>query len=329
MVPLLLAVLPRRRWAGPTLPPLKPWARAVFAGYLLVTVPLLAVLLVNIVRVLPSIVLTAWDSGRVLVSGTIAAGRRGDVPRLTAGALQLVFLALPLLGISLMLTTLGRTLGAALWRWSWPTPGRRGFGALVTTGLVLGVVWLWAPQVPVLARTLAVVPVLGPHLAGATPPGPAGASGSDASTTAPVAAAEVLPTATTSPPPGAVEVVAEGQAVPRDVPTGVRARTESSAGALHVVGSWQVQVVGSTPTADAPAIHGVLVTGLELFADGSYCVEAWGNARFCGRYRLVANPAEAVPAAIAQYELTESTEEFTLHGPDGQALTLHRAAAPK
>src|SRR5204862_2576143 len=53
--PFLRTVLPLAWWKGPKLPPLKGWVKAVFALYILVTVPLLAFLLFLLIKAAPRI----------------------------------------------------------------------------------------------------------------------------------------------------------------------------------------------------------------------------------------------------------------------------------
>src|SRR3712207_96282 len=58
----LRSVLPIPGWKGRELPELKWWARAVFALYIIITVPLLLFVLFTMVKGLPRILATAWDS---------------------------------------------------------------------------------------------------------------------------------------------------------------------------------------------------------------------------------------------------------------------------
>ena len=66
---------------------------------------------------------------------------------------QLVFLALPLLGIAYVLYSTARRLGLMIWKLSKPTPTRRAIGALLIAGVASLLALAWAPQVPVVLRT--------------------------------------------------------------------------------------------------------------------------------------------------------------------------------
>jgi putative peptide zinc metalloprotease protein len=150
IVPFLRSHLPR--WVplpdGARMAELKTWGKFAFAAYILITIPLLLFLLFTMIRAAPRIVATAWDA---LLSqfGTIGKSfGAGDVVIALAAIVQVVLLALPLLGIVVTLFTLGRRVFGAIWRWSKPTPTRRVAGALASVAIVAGIAALWAPQLP-------------------------------------------------------------------------------------------------------------------------------------------------------------------------------------
>jgi hypothetical protein len=148
IVPFLRTVLPLPWWNGPKLPPLKLWVKVVFGAYILITVPLLALMMFLMVKGVPRILATAWDSlsrqGHLLELSYSS----GDAIGVSLAAVQMLILGLPTLGLIFVLFTLFRRLLGLLWRWSKPTPARRVVGALASVGLVSLLAFLWAPQIP-------------------------------------------------------------------------------------------------------------------------------------------------------------------------------------
>jgi putative peptide zinc metalloprotease protein len=142
------SVLPVRLPGHPKLPPLKVWARVIFAAYIVVAVPLLGLLLFLMVRGFPRILGTALDSLREQSVSFVQAQATGDPFGMGFAVLQMGLLALPTIGLVLTLSALARRALAALWAWSKPTLLRR-----VTAGAAVGVATmtllaLWAPQLP-------------------------------------------------------------------------------------------------------------------------------------------------------------------------------------
>lgn len=125
MKAFLRSVLPLRRWKGVRLPNLKPWVKAVFALYVVVTVPLLWLLLFLLVTHLPSIAAVAWDSLLIQVRGFSFAMEDGDLLGMVTSAVQAFILGLQMLGIGYLLYGLGRMVTGALWRWTRLTLTRR------------------------------------------------------------------------------------------------------------------------------------------------------------------------------------------------------------
>jgi len=147
--PFLRTVLPLPWWRDSRkLPYLKGWVKAVFAIYILITVPLLIVLFFLMLKSVPRVLATAWDSmGKQGHAIAVAAGD-GNILGLVASVLQLLLLLLPVVGMFYIFFNLGRRLVPAVWRWSKPTPGRRVIGSLGSVATLLLLAWLWAPQLP-------------------------------------------------------------------------------------------------------------------------------------------------------------------------------------
>jgi hypothetical protein len=127
---------------------LKPWVRAVITAYLVLTVPVLALLLFFIIAFVPSRLVTVWDSALKQTRTFTMALNSGDPVGMANSLAQFLILALLVLGIGYALYSLGRSSMRALWSWSKPTPARRIAGTLGTAGAVAALAWIWIPQLP-------------------------------------------------------------------------------------------------------------------------------------------------------------------------------------
>ena len=141
--PFLRSVLPVRNWEGSKLPNLKPWVKVVFATYITLTVPVLALLLFLLVDRAPSLLFILWDSFVDQMTNLSTAWGTGNALGVMASASQMLILTLEMVGIAYLLYALGRALGRAIFNWSKPTPTRRVTGALITAGVVALVAFLW------------------------------------------------------------------------------------------------------------------------------------------------------------------------------------------
>ena len=148
--PFIRSVLPVPGWEGSRLPNLKPWVKAVFAIYIVLTVPVLALLMFLLVKKAPSMLAIMWDSFLNQMADLSVAWSTGSVLGVTASASQMLMLAMEMVGIIYLLYALGRGLATAVWNWSKPTPARRVAGALIAVGAVAAVVFLWSPSLQLL-----------------------------------------------------------------------------------------------------------------------------------------------------------------------------------
>lgn len=144
----LRTVLPLPFWRGRKLPDVRPWVKLVFALYIVVTVPLLAFLLLMMVKSVPRILATAWDSAGELFRDFSTARAQGDLAGMAAAVVQVGILAVPVAGMFFVLYMLGKRAARAAWRWSRPTWPRRVAGATSSLAIVGLVAFLWAPQLP-------------------------------------------------------------------------------------------------------------------------------------------------------------------------------------
>ena len=149
ILPFLRTVLPS--WVplpqGRSMPALKTWARVFFAGYILLTVPLLLFLFFLMFRTLPRIIATAVSAVGEQFAKIGPAVNDVDVLTLSATLVQIVLLVLPSIGISLLLAKLARKFARFMWNWSKPTAARRACGALATLAIVAMFAFLWLPQI--------------------------------------------------------------------------------------------------------------------------------------------------------------------------------------
>jgi putative peptide zinc metalloprotease protein len=129
------------------LPRLKAWVKAVFILYLISVVPLLSLLLVLLVSGLPNLLATTWDALSVQVTILSSTSSWTDAPRTLAALIQMLFLMLPVLGITYLFYATGRKLVGLMWRWSRLNTRRRIVGALATAGVVSAIGVAWAPQI--------------------------------------------------------------------------------------------------------------------------------------------------------------------------------------
>jgi putative peptide zinc metalloprotease protein len=142
------SVLPVPGWRGQRLAELKPWAKAIFAIYTLITVPLLAVLLFLMIKSFPHALGTAVDSFGQHCTSLLQAAGHGGIGTAASELVQLIFLALPTFGLVWTLYRVAQMFFTLVWRWSAPTPGRRAIGALASLAAVALVAYLWVPQLP-------------------------------------------------------------------------------------------------------------------------------------------------------------------------------------
>ena len=143
MGPILRSLAPWRR-ADARVTALKPWVRRAVSAWILLVVPLLGFELLVVLIHLPRIMGTAWDAGHRLAADASNRFSAGQTLSGLSSAFQIVVLAIPIIGILLML---GRFLRAMV-RWTMARtedhPALRAGAALVAVGLavLLGLAWV-------------------------------------------------------------------------------------------------------------------------------------------------------------------------------------------
>jgi putative peptide zinc metalloprotease protein len=156
MGPFLRSVRPVPGLKGSKLPSLKPWVAAVFAFYITATVPLLAYLFFLMVRGLPRFLATTRDAFLAQTRLFSIVWSQGDLFIMVLSVLQMLLLALPVLGTLYILYSVSRIPIMAVWDWSKPTATRRMAGALGAAAVTALVGLLWAPQLRGLTGSAAV-----------------------------------------------------------------------------------------------------------------------------------------------------------------------------
>ena len=143
--PTLLSLLPRH-WNHPEARVLKPWARAVVTTWVLVVVPMLAFSTVMMVLSFPRVAGTAWASVARQWARLQAQLGDGDVLGVLVRVLSIVAIALPVLGVVLIVSRLVRRVAVGTWRGTDGHPVRRGLAGVAAVAVVAGLAWAWWPQ---------------------------------------------------------------------------------------------------------------------------------------------------------------------------------------
>jgi putative peptide zinc metalloprotease protein len=143
--PILKGLLPGR-WRQPEAVALKAWARVVVTLWVLAVVPLMLFSMLLMVLSLPRLLATAWASVGAQSAVLSRNFADGDFLGVTARALAIVVLVVPLLGIAYVLVTLVRRAVAGTLQRTQGRPVRRALAAMVAAALVAPLVWAWWPE---------------------------------------------------------------------------------------------------------------------------------------------------------------------------------------
>ena len=133
---------------GSRMAELRWWAKLVFGLYILIVIPVLALLLFLAARGLPRVIATAVDSFAQQAGALGTAQASGDGLGIAAAVTQMVILVLPVLGL---ISVVGSALSSwirFLRRWSAGSAAKRTVAGLVSAATLFGVALLWLPQLP-------------------------------------------------------------------------------------------------------------------------------------------------------------------------------------
>ncbi|MGH3613603.1 MAG: hypothetical protein ACRDRK_13635, partial [Pseudonocardia sp.] len=111
--PVLKSLLPGRP-THPRVAELRPWTRRVMTLWVVLVVPVLVYFLIWFLIIAPMVLPVVWDSLQKLADNAAAAVRAGEAAAATLGIIQIFLLLLPWIGITLVLTSLGRR----IWRFA-------------------------------------------------------------------------------------------------------------------------------------------------------------------------------------------------------------------
>ena len=145
--PTLLSLLPAR-WRGEPVatPPLKPWVRWVVTAWVLVVVPVLLFALAAMVKVLPRVAATAWDSLGRQWSLLQAAWAGDDLAGAAVRVLAMFTIALPVASMTYLLGRIVRRTARRLWRASADNRVLRVLTVAASLAAVAFMLWAWWPD---------------------------------------------------------------------------------------------------------------------------------------------------------------------------------------
>ena len=142
--PVLRSAVPGRE-NEPKVAELKPWARRVVTGYVLILIPVLAAMFVLMLIHAPRAFATAYDSFFVQIDRIDAAFGKGPVA-VAGGVLQITMLVLPVLGMVLTTSRVGRRGFAGARRMTEDRPAARAGLAVAATAAVALAAFTWWPN---------------------------------------------------------------------------------------------------------------------------------------------------------------------------------------
>ena len=143
--PTLLGLLPHR-WKSPENKVLTPWARATITFWVLVTIPMMALMLLALVAAVPRLLGTAGSAVRKDATAVAQAWSDGAFLDVAAHTLQVLGVVLPVLACALILGRIGTRTFRGLATWSRGSAGKRVVAAVISATLVTALSWAWWPH---------------------------------------------------------------------------------------------------------------------------------------------------------------------------------------
>lgn len=143
--PTILGLLPHR-WKDPGQDELTGRARAIITLWVLVTIPLMALMLFALIKAFPRLLGSAGSAMSEDAAALAQATGEGDVLDLAAHGLQVLTVALPVLACILILARTGFRFFRGLGRWGKESTARgviAGFVGVIALG---GLAWAWWPD---------------------------------------------------------------------------------------------------------------------------------------------------------------------------------------
>ncbi len=143
--PVLKSIVPGKE-ADAKVTALKPWARRVVTTYILLLIPILALGFIAMLAHAPRAFATAYDSFFVQTDRIGTALDDGSIPAIIGGGFQMLFLALPLAGMVLTTSRVGRRGVGGAWRGTEERPVARGALVAGTLASVALAAFIWWPN---------------------------------------------------------------------------------------------------------------------------------------------------------------------------------------
>ena len=143
--PTLLGLLPHR-WNSRENAVLTPRARALVALWVLITVPLMALMFFGMITAVPRLLGTAWAALEADAARLAQAIEEGHPLDAAGYALQLLGVALPVLATVVILARLAHRWFGGLAAWSRGSTTRRGIASVLSAVMITGLAWAWWPQ---------------------------------------------------------------------------------------------------------------------------------------------------------------------------------------
>jgi putative peptide zinc metalloprotease protein len=143
--PILSSVVPGRE-LDERVTVLKPWVRRAVTVWVVVVVPLLAFELLMVLIHLPRLLGTAWSSGSDQINAASSAFGRGDAFNGVSSVLQGLLLAIPMIGILLVLKRSLHSGGSWVWRNTEGKPVLRTMSAVLGLGCAALLAMAWIPR---------------------------------------------------------------------------------------------------------------------------------------------------------------------------------------
>jgi putative peptide zinc metalloprotease protein len=143
--PTLLGLLPHR-WSDPEVRALKPWSRAVITLWVLITIPMMALMLWALLTAVPRLLGTAGSAVQQNAAAVSDAWRNGGPIDVTANALQVLAVVLPILACALILGRIGLRSSRGLTQWSRGSFSKRVAAAALSAVVISTLFYAWFPQ---------------------------------------------------------------------------------------------------------------------------------------------------------------------------------------
>jgi len=143
--PTLLGLLPHR-WSDPHNRLLKPSARALITLWVLVTVPMMALMLLAMVAAVPRMLGSAWAAVADDAAGVGDAWRTGGAMDVAGHVFEVFAIVLPVVGGGMILVRLSLRWFGALAKWSRGSFPKRVVATGVSCAVITGLMWAWWPS---------------------------------------------------------------------------------------------------------------------------------------------------------------------------------------